>query len=379
MLSEIVLYLTLVFLFGVSSMLAGVVTAARGARNRLSLRRSEIREQLRPAVLELTAGEPDQRAAALARLSALGRRHWLAVAPTVLGLLHKVKGEAHHALAELLEARGELRTATTRLQSRSMITRARAAELLGTVGRAEAVPQLVAMLDDRSAEVRQVAARALGRIGAPDAIGPLLATIGRPAPVPPRLVAMAVANTGLAAHPELDRVLREGSPAQRAVAAEVCGLVGASSCLQTLCELIADDPSTEVRIKATRSVGRLGLPWVGQVLIAATATGQPAGLRAVAARALGDVGHEGAAGRLAELAVDADDRVAVNASQALLGCGPTGLTALRTLAESPHHVQAREALLTAVLRRQVLDPPPWIRGTDDGAAVPVDPELERGR
>lgn len=360
LLNDVVLNIALVALLGVSTALASVVSAARGARNRLRRRRTQVIDALRPAVMLLAGGDPDDVDEARTTLMQVDARRWAAVAPSVVSLLTKLRGESHRALVELLQARGTLAEHLRRLGDRSAVQRATAAEMLGASGTVEAVAGLIDCLRDRDDEVRQVAARALGRIADPDAIGPLLATLGSDRPVPPRIIAASAARCAANAHDALKPVLAQGSPTQQAIAAEVCGMTGARQNLPLLIDLLLSDgrdgrPAVDldVRIRAARSIGRLGLPRVVPDLVAAAAPGQPGSLRAVAAKALGEVGSSDAVPALAELAVDSDDRVAVNASAALVRCGAAGSVALRAVAGDPAHLQANEALLMARLRRQL--------------------------
>lgn len=330
--------------------LAATIVVGRLRRHRVGGRRARQADELRPTILALTAGEPDEITAATTELVRLEARRWRAVRPIVLGLLGKVRGEAHQALVRVLADRGAIEAAITRVIGRGRVARAEAAELLGESGAVEALPQLVALLADNSSEVRQVGARALGRLADPAVIGPLFATLGSDKAIPPRLIAAAVGRVGVSAHPEVQRALRTGNAKQRAVAADVAGMVGATNCLGLLVHTLEADPIVEVRIHAARAVGRLGLPWVVPSLVAATAADQVAGLRAVATRALGEIGSEDVVGPLAALACDPHDRVAVNAARALTQCGSTGARALAELAADPTQLHAREALLSAGLR-----------------------------
>jgi hypothetical protein len=57
-------------------------------------------------------------------------------------------------------------------------TRAETAAALGALRCADAVPDLIRLLDDRQPEVREAAARALGDIGSTDAVDPLIEALG---------------------------------------------------------------------------------------------------------------------------------------------------------------------------------------------------------
>lgn len=325
----------LVALAALLAALALVVTVARTVRLARARRRRVRAEPLRPLLLQLAAGDPEDADEALTRLAALGAPDWAAVEPVVGGLLLKVRGETHAAVVALLERRGTLDRARERTRSRSVVRRAEAAELLGATGLARATRHLLPLLEDRDPEVRQVAARALGRGGDPAAVPPLLARLSPPHEIPARVVATAVLRLGAAAHPALVEALRTGDAPQRATAAEIAGLSGALTCVPALVAALEGDAVLEVRIRAARALGRLGPREAVAPLVAAAADGEPGPLRAVAARALGEVGDPAAVPHLVALLHAGAHHVASNAARALADLGPTGRAALRTAAEPP--------------------------------------------
>lgn len=341
---------SLLVLAGLLVLLSAAVAGQRGRRLRFDRRRQAIVEPLRPALLQLAAGEPEDAARALEQLAGLDARRWEAIEPTLESLLLKVRGETKASVVGLLERRGSLAQALARTRSRSVVQRAHGAEVLGAAGRQSALPDLVRMLSDDEPEVRQVAARALGRIRAPGAAEPLLATLSAQRAVPPRIVATAILRIGVGAHPALDAALRHGDALQRSVAAEIAGLSGAFTAVPTLEGLLAGDPEPEVRIRSARALGRIGAGHVVDELLQVVEEDQPVALRIVATRALGDLGDDRAVPRLTQLATDPQYRVAANAATALTRCGVAGLRALRRLANAPDGAHARDALATAALR-----------------------------
>jgi HEAT repeat protein len=336
---------------GVLVVALALLTVVRRWSNRRSEgRRLAVSEPLRPLLLELVAGEPDETEAAASALVALDKTRWRAVEPDLEAMLVKVRGETHESVVRVLERRGSLARALQRLTSRDPVTRARGAELLGACRREGAVDDLVELLDDRDPEVRTVAARALGRIGSARAAVPLLATIGSRAEVPPRIVATALLRIGVSAHPALVQAMSDAEPLRRATAAEIAGLDGAVAAVDGLLRLLDHDDTTEVRVRAARALGRIGMPRATGPLLEATGDDRPAALRTVAARALGDLGSAAAVPRLAELATDPDHRVASNAATALSRSGAAGVEALAAVAQVEAGAHAREALSTARLR-----------------------------
>lgn len=331
--------------------LALLTVARRWSNRRREARRLAVAEPLRPLLLTLVAGEPDETEEAARALVALDRPRWRAIEPDLEAMLVKVRGETHESVVRVLEQRGSLARALHRLTSRDPVQRARGAELLGACRREGAAEDLVELLADPDPEVRTVAARALGRIGSPRAALPLLATIGTRADVPPRIVATALLRIGVAAHPALVTAMSDPEALRRATAAEIAGLDGAVTAVDGLLRLLEHDEAVEVRIRAARALGRIGMPRSTPVLVAATGDDQPVALRTVAARALGELGDPAAVPRLAELAAGPDHRVASNAAGSLVRSGGTGLAALSALADDPERgAHAREALATARLR-----------------------------
>ena len=359
--------LSLLVLAALLVLLSLAVAGQRGRRLRSEKRRAAVVEPLRPAVLRLAAGEPEDAAQALEQLAGLDAARWKAIEPTLESLLLKVRGETKASVVGLLERRGSLAQALARTRSRSVVQRAHGAEVLGAAGRQSALPDLVRMLTDVEPEVRQVAARALGRIRAPGAAEPLLATLSAPREVPPRIVATAILRIGVGAHPALDAALRHGDALQRSVASEIAGLSGAFTAVPTLQRLLAGDPEPEVRIRSARALGRIGARHVTDDLLQAVADDQPVALRIVATRALGDLGDDRAVPTLTQLATDPQHRVAANAAAALTRCGVAGLRALRRLAAAPDGEHARDALATAALRGVGYTEPALV---DDGGSRP---------
>src|SRR5262249_4107166 len=147
--------------------------------------------------------------------------------PTAIAMLGKVRGEARAALVALFEQRGAAARALVDLRRPGAVRRARAAELLGNLGRADTVPVLCSLLGDASPEVRVVAARSLGRIGSAEAAGPLLAPLAGRRAIPAHFVAHALLRLGTGTLPALAAALVHDEPLVRATAADVLGLAGA--------------------------------------------------------------------------------------------------------------------------------------------------------
>ncbi|GAA0441615.1 hypothetical protein Aca07nite_30380 [Actinoplanes capillaceus] len=271
---------------------------------------------------------------------------WRAAEPAAVALLGKVRGDARRALAEVFERRGAARQAVARLRHRDPVRRARAAELLGHLGRPDSATALHALLDDTSPEVRVVAARALGAIGVPASARPLLAALGRHG-MPAHLVAFALSQIGVGAVPALHAALGDAEPSVRATALQALGLIGALGSAAPITELLDHEPHPDVRLAAVRTLGRLGGRPAVAPLRAAMDPARVPELRVAATRSLGEVGGPAAADVLGSLLADPDHRVAAEAAQALRRLGEPGRRRLREIADSAADepgTHARQAL-----------------------------------
>jgi HEAT repeat protein len=107
------------------------------------------------------------------------------------------------------------------------LVRAAAGRALGRLGVREAVPDLIAALEDKSAEVRVVAAAALWRLPDPSAVEPLVRHLG------------------------------DSDPAVREWSVQALGVIGEPRVTASVVRLLAD-PVRAVRISAVLSLGRIG-------------------------------------------------------------------------------------------------------------------------
>lgn len=306
------------------------IVVFRVARTVRVRRRAELAAGPRRLMLAFVADVADGADA----LVALPPAAWRAVEPAAIALLGKIRGEARQALVSVFEQRGAIDAARRELTARSAVRRARAAEALGNLGRADCVPALCALLEDPDPDVRVVVARALGRIAEPEAAGPLLDTLASDKPVPPQPVAHALIQIGPNGGPAVLSALGHPVPLVRVTALDVLGLIGVSGAAGPAAGVLAGDPALEVRIAAAAALGKIGRRPALAPLMAAVAADQPAPLRAAAARALGDLGAVAAVPPLVELLADPRHRVAHEAAHALRRVGPAGLAELRRVAAS---------------------------------------------
>lgn len=228
--------------------------------------------------------------------------------------------------------------------------------LLGEDGRASDV--LIERLADSELEVRVLAAEYLGLVRARQGTEKLLALTA--ADTPPRLRRAAVDALGEIgdprALPALLALLREGPGSLRPAAATAITYLGDPAAIAPLLELIAAakgsslDDDIQVRRYAVRALG-------GSLRAGRLTAASPSGQTATAAAAQTPVARAVAA--LAQLAAEAETRVAVAAIAALAAAGdPAVLPPLRTLASRGAPDRRRAALLA-------------LADLGDAAALPV--------
>jgi HEAT repeat protein len=139
--------------------------------------------------------------------------------------------------------------------------RAFAAELLGRVGNAGAVPALLETVQNtrsEDADVREIALRALARIGDPRAVAPLVDAL-RNAEVwlAPRIADILTRHGEYVVEPMINFLEAGGRHPARAWAANILGEVEAHRAFPVLVRALGD-LEDEVRAKSAYALGRLG-------------------------------------------------------------------------------------------------------------------------
>jgi HEAT repeat protein len=315
------------------------IAGARVLRNLRQRKRAGLAAGPRRALLAFVADNGEEGSHDLV---AIPDDAWRAAEPGALGLLGKLRGEAHQALVSVFLRRGVARAALRDLRSRSRVRRARAAQVLGDLELRQAVPELCRLLTDRHSEVRVVAVRALGRIGDPAAAWRLIASLDQSDPVPSLLATQALVQLGPEAEVTLSAALDHPQARVRAVCLDALGLLGTAGSVHRVARVLREDTMPDVRVAAAASLGRLGVRAALEPLTAALALSRPAPLRAAAARALGELGAAAAVPALTVLLSDGEYRVAHEAAHALRRLGRTGLEALQTVLD----VEAAEMAAT---------------------------------
>lgn len=139
--------------------------------------------------------------------------------------------------------------------------RAFAAELLGRVGNAAAVPTLLETIQATRAEdadVREIALRALARIADPRAVIPLAEALKRAEVwLAPRIADILARHGEMVVEPMIGFLEEQSQHPARAWAANILGEVRATRAFPALVRAL-DDLDDEVRAKAAASLGKLG-------------------------------------------------------------------------------------------------------------------------
>lgn len=355
-----------IFIASLCVVLAVVTATERVLRALAARRTARLVTPVRPLVLRVAAGADDD-GAAMRSLRALDARTWAAVEPLVVTTLGKVRGDARSHLVSLLEAHGAGNRALDAAHSSRMTARARAAETLGVLREPQYLPALLRLLDDGSPDVRHVAARALGSIGDPAAAAPLLGVLDGSNGVPAQTVAQALIRLGSGTGPALIAALESRIPAIRAVATDVLGMHQVVAAVHPLIRVLTEDPDPALRERAAKALGRIGHPDALAPLLGTLAAAPSVTLRVAAATALGDTGSATVVPELIALLSQPDAEVARAAALSLTRLGETGLAALTDLTYSD---PAPEGTLVVVEPgRYAAGPPSGLGGARAGAAL----------
>jgi HEAT repeat protein len=226
--------------------------------------------------------------------------------------------------------------------------RAFAAELLGRVGGAKAVPVLletVSATRTEDSDVREIALRALARIGDPGAVEPLIRALATAdAWLAPR-IADILTRHGKPVIGPLLVVLNDSAPQPaRAWAANVLGEVGAQRAFPALVRALSD-PDDEVRAKSVTALGRLGDRRAIGYLLEHLLTDPAPFVRLRIAAALGQFGGPEVIDRLVRALGDPAWWVRLRSVEALEHIGPVAEAPLVVaLDDTDPEVRARAAV-----------------------------------
>lgn len=253
-----------VVLLSVACVLAlAAVVIIKGSRHGRERRRGVHDAAIRGRIMKLAVAEDealDVLVNELASTSGVVGNH---VEETLLRMIPEVRGDVREAMIRVLAGRGLLRRSLNRINSRSAVQRASAAELLGILGGREVIEPLTAALKDKSLEVRLVATRALGVAAQPEAGGHLVDALALSSGIPHSVAATALLNL-----PDQDPAvymegLKDRDAGIRYGSAAVVGLLLMSEAAEALFQCMVSEGSREnasdvVIAACARSLGRLG-------------------------------------------------------------------------------------------------------------------------
>jgi HEAT repeat protein len=266
-----------------------------------------------------------------------GELHWLsglsgADATAMLARCVRVMPQLHPAAAERLRraARraGLLERELAQLRHWSQMRRAQACRTLGRLGQADAVPLLVARLEDSSLAVRRQAIGALADLRAVDAFGAVAQAIEDAGDWGNLLAVMALLRMGPGSVPQVGALLgRSRSPAMTKALLQVIGRQGTAADPVAV-RALAAHPDLEIRVEAVRALGTIGTDAesVAVCLAAMDDTEWPP--RALAAWSLGRLGDARAIPRLEQAMGDSAYWVRHHSAEALAELGAEGEAAL---------------------------------------------------
>ncbi len=226
--------------------------------------------------------------------------------------------------------------------------RAFAAEKLGQIGSAKAVPHLLSSIIDKKNEdddVRGAALRALGRIKDTTAIPALVDALGYPDTwLPPRISEILV-SIGQEAAPSLKKELKSSqSESKRGLAAEILGCLEDKSAVMTLIDALSDI-SPEVRAKSATALGKLKDSGAVNVLLELLISDPIPFVRVRVAQALGSIGHPAVIDYLVNVLKDPEWWVRVRAVESLEQFGENAVSALLiALEDDDLEVRRRSAM-----------------------------------
>ena len=252
---------------------------------------------------------------------------------TILETAHELSGSASDRLATQFAERGYIAEAERALDSRLLLQRVRAAEVIGELGGPANVPALRRGLRDREPLVRFACAHALTRLSPGGHLEQIVAALADDgdddAVFNQGALAEILLDSGPSAVEELRELLTDPRhPRRRRLIVVVLGELRAHAAVPELLAALNDDDD-ELCARACHALGKIGDPETADAIAAvAMDGGRPWFVRTAAAGACGQIGDPGTAGVLVE-ALDSEEWYPRNAAAtALVQLGDAGLAAV---------------------------------------------------
>jgi len=254
---------------------------------------------------------------------------------TILETAHELSGSASDRLAIQFAERGYIAEAERGLESRLLLQRVRAAEVIGELGGLANVPALRRGLRDGEPLVRFACAHALTRLSPGGHLEQIVAALADDgdgaddAVFNQGALAEILLDSGPSAVEELRELLTDPRhPRRRRLIVVVLGELRAHAAVPELLAALKD-PDDELCARACHALGKIGDPETADAIAAvAMDGGRPWFVRTAAAGACGQIGDPGTAGVLVE-ALDSEEWYPRNAAAtALVQLGDAGLAAV---------------------------------------------------
>jgi hypothetical protein len=331
--AAVVLLLVLALAFGVLALLIRY-------RNRGRLRRWErLRAAWEPSLLEVLAGGEG----AEALLARVAPRERILFLDFLLGFAKRLRGRELDTLGEL--ARPFLPLVAARSRHRSGSKRARAVQILGTLGLPEHEEHVLAALDDPSPVAAMVATQSLTRTGRVEFLEPVLTRLHRFRAWRRSYLSGMLARMGSQAIPPLRSTLADAeqdSSVRSVVADALLGLPD-PSVAETAARVAVEEDDPGLQVACLKLLAKVGTD-AHRPAVLALAESWHFAVRSHALRALGALGGPEDIPLLEAGLDDPSPWVALEAARGLRAMGSTGRLEALASVESPRAALAREVL-----------------------------------
>lgn len=310
-------------------LLAGLVIQ-RALRSWFDRRQLILESRFQPLV-DLVLGASET-AADRARLIRFGRRSPLLLGRMIVAPLLSFAGGPVDLGASLAAEAGVADFWRKETKDRRWWRRAEAVRSLGVAGDRQSFAAFVGALDDTHEEVRAAGVEALGRLGDLRAVHELLKRLPEQSRHQRVRIVDSLRSLGPDGAPALLEFVRHRPAVLPFVTDLVPAICGAASAEDVVA--FCDHGTAAVRAAALSVLGTIGLDDTTFYFALKALSDDDAGVRAMAARALGRSGREDAAPYLGDRLQESDWTVAAESAKALLGLGAAGASILSTFADN---------------------------------------------
>jgi HEAT repeat protein len=304
-------------------------------------RRELLRNEWEPLLLEVLAGGAD----AGLLLARVAPRDRIVFVDFLFGFAKRLRGRELSTLGEL--AHPFLPPVAARTRHRSSARRARAVQLLGTLGLPEYEGQVVAALDDPSPLAAMVATQSLTRSGRVDLLEPVLERLDRLRPWRRSYLSGMLARMGSGAIPLLRSTLADAdrTPSVRSVAADALLSLPDPAVAETAARVAAEEDDPSLLVACLDLLAKVGTSAHRPAVLGLTGSSHFA-VRSHALKALGALGGPADVPVLEAGLDDPSPWVALEAARGLMALGSTVRLEALALSGGPRASLAREVLVS---------------------------------